>query len=145
SHPGISDANALAVSTVVADGCLRTRLVLFYSFFFSSRRRHTRFHVTGVQTCALPISRREPLPGTDHTAAAPPTISEISWVIAACRALLWTRLSVSISLVALSLADFIATMRAACSDATFSITAWYTSDSTYRVSTWLSTPSASGS
>jgi len=26
------------------------------SFFFSSRRRHTRFwHVTGVQTCALPI------------------------------------------------------------------------------------------
>src|SRR3712207_2452598 len=27
----------------------------FY-FFFSSRRRHTRFGVTGVQTCALPIS-----------------------------------------------------------------------------------------
>src|SRR5690606_39918119 len=25
-------------------------------FFFSSRRRHTRFHVTGVQTCALPIA-----------------------------------------------------------------------------------------
>src|SRR5690606_39405117 len=25
--------------------------------FFSSRRRHTRFHVTGVQTCALPIWR----------------------------------------------------------------------------------------
>jgi len=26
------------------------------SFFFSSRRRHTRFrNVTGVQTCALPI------------------------------------------------------------------------------------------
>src|SRR5690606_39335037 len=24
-------------------------------FFFSSRRRHTGFHVTGVQTCALPI------------------------------------------------------------------------------------------
>src|SRR5690606_41085282 len=24
-------------------------------FFFSSRRRHTIFHVTGVQTCALPI------------------------------------------------------------------------------------------
>src|SRR5690606_26236438 len=24
-------------------------------FFFASRRRHTRFHVTGVQTCALPI------------------------------------------------------------------------------------------
>ena len=29
----------------------------FFLFFFSSRRRHTRsFHVTGVQTCALPIS-----------------------------------------------------------------------------------------
>src|ERR671928_1057715 len=28
----------------------------FLFFFFSSRRRHTRsFHVTGVQTCALPI------------------------------------------------------------------------------------------
>src|SRR6056300_778259 len=28
-------------------------------FFFSSRRRYTRFlNVTGVQTCALPISRR---------------------------------------------------------------------------------------
>src|SRR5256885_16223761 len=25
-------------------------------FFFSSRRRHTRYKVTGVQTCALPIS-----------------------------------------------------------------------------------------
>ena len=30
---------------------------MFICFFFSSRRRHTRsFHVTGVQTCALPIS-----------------------------------------------------------------------------------------
>src|SRR6056300_1309560 len=29
-----------------------------FFFFFSSRRRHTRFlNVTGVQTCALPISR----------------------------------------------------------------------------------------
>src|SRR3546814_2532951 len=32
-------------------------LVSFYFFFFSSRRRHTRCAlVTGVQTCALPIS-----------------------------------------------------------------------------------------
>src|SRR3546814_6386244 len=31
--------------------------LLFFSFFFSSRRRHTRCAlVTGVQTCALPIS-----------------------------------------------------------------------------------------
>ena len=29
----------------------------FFFFFFSSRRRHTRYiSVTGVQTCALPIS-----------------------------------------------------------------------------------------
>src|SRR3546814_7852069 len=33
-------------------------LVLFLMFFFSSRRRHTRCAlVTGVQTCALPISK----------------------------------------------------------------------------------------
>src|SRR5881409_4308567 len=32
-------------------------LFLFFFFFFSSRRRHTRCEtVTGVQTCALPIS-----------------------------------------------------------------------------------------
>src|SRR6056300_1399829 len=31
---------------------------MFVFFFFSSRRRHTRFlNVTGVQTCALPISQ----------------------------------------------------------------------------------------
>ena len=35
--------------------------VFVFFFFFSSRRRHTRsFHVTGVQTCALPISMRFP-------------------------------------------------------------------------------------
>src|SRR3546814_14567165 len=34
-------------------------------FFFSSRRRHTRCAlVTGVQTCALPISRPRHLPRT---------------------------------------------------------------------------------
>src|SRR3546814_7320549 len=34
---------------------------LISSFFFSSRRRHTRCAlVTGVQTCALPISARQP-------------------------------------------------------------------------------------
>src|SRR3546814_4206362 len=38
--------------------CVVTGL-LFCSFFFSSRRRHTRCAlVTGVQTCALPISGR---------------------------------------------------------------------------------------
>src|SRR3546814_8609885 len=33
-------------------------MLVFYLFFFSSRRRHTRCAlVTGVQTCGLPISR----------------------------------------------------------------------------------------
>src|SRR3546814_8492579 len=33
---------------------------MFFCFFFSSRRRHTRCAlVTGVQTCALPISVRD--------------------------------------------------------------------------------------
>src|SRR3546814_7731039 len=32
-------------------------IIMLLFFFFSSRRRHTRFAlVTGVQTCALPIS-----------------------------------------------------------------------------------------
>src|SRR3546814_9793321 len=43
--------------------CVRSRCVLLfcmYFFFFSSRRRHTRCAlVTGVQTCALPISAVE--------------------------------------------------------------------------------------
>src|SRR3546814_2613074 len=43
-------------------------LVLFIFFFFSSRRRHTRCAlVTGVQTCALPISpRRSFLPYAEY-------------------------------------------------------------------------------
>src|SRR3546814_16649949 len=37
-----------------------SRCVCVFSFFFSSRRRHTRCAlVTGVQTCALPISWRK--------------------------------------------------------------------------------------
>src|SRR3546814_10645223 len=37
--------------------CMCVSICLY--FFFSSRRRHTRCAlVTGVQTCALPISRR---------------------------------------------------------------------------------------
>src|SRR5881396_2002422 len=43
-------------------------------FFFSSRRRHTRWYeVTGVQTCALPIStglRRSLVPGVEERVAA---------------------------------------------------------------------------
>src|SRR3546814_10002034 len=38
-----------------------TRFSFFILFFFSSRRRHTRCAlVTGVQTCALPISAVRP-------------------------------------------------------------------------------------
>src|SRR3546814_5847665 len=34
-------------------------MLIYYVFFFSSRRRHTRCAlVTGVQTCALPIYHR---------------------------------------------------------------------------------------
>ena len=34
-------------------------IVRLFVFFFSSRRRHTRYGtVTGVQTCALPISSK---------------------------------------------------------------------------------------
>src|SRR3546814_2191031 len=43
--------------------------VMFSLFFFSSRRRHTRCAlVTGVQTCALPISRTIPAGWTDPKA-----------------------------------------------------------------------------
>src|SRR6056297_3413195 len=51
-----------AVYSLSRDYCLR-RCLLSLLFFFSSRRRHTRFSgVTGVQTCALPIC--------DHLAVA---------------------------------------------------------------------------
>ena len=41
-------------------GCQTCALLIDHFFFFSSRRRHTRYiSVTGVQTCALPIYRRE--------------------------------------------------------------------------------------
>src|SRR3546814_14325032 len=42
-------------------------------FFFSSRRRHTRCAlVTGVQTCALPISGREAAPAPPRPPRPPP-------------------------------------------------------------------------
>src|SRR3546814_5995198 len=47
------------------------RIVLLFFFFFSSRRRHTRCAlVTGVQTCALPISRNLGRPGEAVTVTA---------------------------------------------------------------------------
>src|SRR3546814_2083702 len=42
-------------------------MVCHFCFFFSSRRRHTRCAlVTGVQTCALPISRLREGGGGGH-------------------------------------------------------------------------------
>src|SRR3546814_5453471 len=44
----------------------------FFFFFFSSRRRHTRCAlVTGVQTCALPISDIDGLLGLSQTPGSP--------------------------------------------------------------------------
>src|SRR5881409_3219012 len=44
---------------------------MLYTFFFSSRRRHTRCEtVTGVQTCALPISQALVLAGRGLSADA---------------------------------------------------------------------------
>src|SRR3546814_2069759 len=46
--------------------CVFIRLYHYFVFFFSSRRRHTRCAlVTGVQTCALPISDIVPATGVD--------------------------------------------------------------------------------
>src|SRR3546814_2217377 len=53
--------------------------VLFCLFFFSSRRRHTRCAlVTGVQTCALPISGQAVLirNATVHTATSSGTLQD---------------------------------------------------------------------
>src|SRR5210317_2275286 len=48
---------------------------LFLFFFFSSRRRHTRFlNVTGVQTCALPICLN-----SSHKQKTAYEISECDW------------------------------------------------------------------
>src|SRR3546814_6712169 len=45
--------------------------VIMFFFFFSSRRRHTRCAlVTGVQTCALPISSPLPRSFTDSLVSA---------------------------------------------------------------------------
>src|SRR3546814_14321034 len=59
-------------------------------FFFSSRRRHTRCAlVTGVQTCALPISRDSvliPVAVSGNAPFAAAEISTLSRVASACAA-----------------------------------------------------------
>src|SRR3546814_9703889 len=48
----------MSIITVFSENSNCVVLCSLVSFFFSSRRRHTRCAlVTGVQTCALPISR----------------------------------------------------------------------------------------
>src|SRR5215470_17068426 len=79
------------------------------------------------------------------SALAPPTISLISWVISACLALLASRLSCSISSLALSVADFMARRREAISAAAASSSAWKIRLSTYHGSSASSTPSGDGS
>src|SRR3546814_6503172 len=50
-------------------------MVFWWFFFFSSRRRHTRCAlVTGVQTCALPISLESPDDGWSYDDATPPRL-----------------------------------------------------------------------
>src|SRR3546814_1291108 len=56
--------------------CYSSTLVYVCCFFFSSRRRHTRCAlVTGVQTCALPISRRAMV---ERLARGPASVSELA-------------------------------------------------------------------
>src|SRR3546814_3295654 len=58
-------------------------IVLFFFFFFSSRRRHTRCAlVTGVQTCALPISGLAQSCAKPMTAPKPPLFSRMSRIFA---------------------------------------------------------------
>ncbi|SSD58454.1 uncharacterized protein SCODWIG_00215 [Saccharomycodes ludwigii] len=58
-------------------------------FFFSSRRRHTRYHcVTGVQTCALPIynnNNNNNNFGTDNNVISPSTANNANNTIHSCQ------------------------------------------------------------
>src|SRR3546814_11879970 len=62
--------------------------IMCLCFFFSSRRRHTRCAlVTGVQTCALPISaRRRPPRCGGCRCPGPARRAEIRWCSGRCRA-----------------------------------------------------------
>src|SRR3546814_6786142 len=52
---------------------------MLFSFFFSSRRRHTRCAlVTGVQTCALPISLRRGKRTQEHGSDVEAMVRDLS-------------------------------------------------------------------
>src|SRR3546814_11919918 len=56
-------------------------LCCYLYFFFSSRRRHTRCAlVTGVQTCALPISFWQPIPAIVWQFASWPS-ADLLWAL----------------------------------------------------------------
>src|SRR3546814_15620523 len=58
---------------------MRSNEMGFSFFFFSSRRRHTRCAlVTGVQTCALPISRP---PDAQANPASFPLLGLVAWIV----------------------------------------------------------------
>ncbi len=88
----------------------------------SGEKRHiqvpTRYHVVIFGSHIINHSL-----SVYSNAAAPPTISAISRVIPACLALLYANCNSLIISFALSVAFFIAIIRAACSQAIFSMTA----------------------
>src|SRR3546814_6989502 len=54
----------------------------YFYLFFSSRRRHTRCAlVTGVQTCALPISNSRVCRGWRHSSASAPAPSDMAFLL----------------------------------------------------------------
>src|SRR3546814_20348507 len=64
--------------------------MIFLVFFFSSRRRHTRFAlVTGVQTCALPISSLA-LPDRLARAVASHSLRPRQWAVRAVPSHAWS-------------------------------------------------------
>src|SRR3546814_1260538 len=67
---------------------------LFFFFFFSSRRRHTRCAlVTGVQTCALPISQPSPAFAGEEARAYSVHFTSGCARRASCAASYWARSS----------------------------------------------------
>src|SRR5690606_39756168 len=61
-------------------------------FFFQAEDGIRDFHVTGVQTCALPISPSgSPPPGTHPRARSRSALPNGKWCRGACHSLRWTR------------------------------------------------------
>src|SRR5690606_3284249 len=118
----------------------------------------SRCHVSFLSVSLVPVhsATRDPRPATPPlaalcscrrypcSAAAPPTISEISCVIAAWRWRLYVRFSASRMSPALSVAFFMAVRRAPCSAAAVSTSPRYTALRTYSGSSRFRISSADG-